>query len=210
MEEATAKRCQHCGKPATICITHARKPGELYLCVDCNLKSELAESLEFQRLAHQMNFVAAAFEATSGLPGLVPRMPVPQIPPFRVGDMKVHNINVDNSVVGVLNTGSIQTVDNAVTVLKRRGADEIGLALAEFTQRVIDANNVDNETKNRVVEILSAVAEEATKPEGERRLGVIRPLLLELSTAVSGLADLAQLWQQYGPLILEFFGYVTT
>ena len=44
--------------------------GELYLCIDCNLKLQHAESLEFQRTAQQFNLAAAAFESVSGLPGL--------------------------------------------------------------------------------------------------------------------------------------------
>jgi hypothetical protein len=196
-------KCCYCDKIAAYRIGGSES--ELLLCLDCRLKLEHANALEFQRTVQQLNFVAAAFEATSGLPGLVPRIPTPQVPPLQVGSMNVNNFNVDNSVVGVLNAGSIQSVNNAITVLRQHGSDNVANAIADFTQRLVDSTEVDNDTKNRVVEILSAVAEEVAKPETERRRGVIRPLLNEVSTAVSGLADLTQLWREYGVIILSYF-----
>jgi hypothetical protein len=197
------RTCQQCGRPAAIRITNDE--GELYLCIDCNLKLEHAETLEFQRTARQFNLAAAAFEAMSDLPGLVPRMPVPPVQTFPVGTMNVNNINVDNSVIGVLNTGSIETVDHAVTVLKQSGANEMAAAISRLTQSVIDSTEADNESRNQIVEILSVIADEALKPKHERRGAVIRPLITELATSFSGLAGLSSLWQQYGPMIQTFF-----
>lgn len=197
------RTCQQCGRPAAICITN--DDGELYLCVDCNLKLEHAETLEFQRTAQQLNLAAAAFEAMSGLQGLVPRMPVPPVQTLPVLTMNVNNINVDDSVIGVLNTGSIETVDHAVTVLKQSGAGEMAAAFSKLTQSVIDSREADNELRNQIVEILSVIADEAAKPKQERRAAVIPPLITELATSFSGLAGLSHLWQQYGPMIQAFF-----
>jgi hypothetical protein len=178
---------------------------ELYLCIDCNLKFEHAEALEFQRTAQQINLVADAFEAASGLPGLVPRMRVPTVQAVPIGNMNVNNINVDNSVIGVLNTGSIKTVDNSVTVLRQSGDEEMALAISKLTQSVIDSAHADNESKRQIVDLLSVIADEARKPQQERRRAVIPPLLTELATAFSGLAGLSHLWQQYAPMIQAFF-----
>jgi len=197
------RTCQQCGRPAAVRITDDQ--GELYLCIDCNLKFEHAEALEFQRTAQQLNQVAAEFEAASGLPGLVPRMPVPPVHAVLIGNMNVNNINVDNSVIGVLNTGSIKTVDNSVTVLRQSGDEEMALAISKLTQSVIDSADADNESKREIVDLLSVIADEARKPQQERRPAVIRPLLTELATAFSGLAGLSHLWQQYGPMIQAFF-----
>ena len=197
------RRCQQCDRPAAFRITD--DDGELYLCIDCKLKFEHAETLEFQRTAQQFNLAAAAFEMMSGLPGLVPRIPIPPVQTFPVGNMNVNNINVDNSVIGVLNTGSIETVDNAITVLKQSGAEEMAAAISKLTQSVIDSADATNESKNQIVEILSVIADEAVKPKQERRPAVIRPLLTELATLFSGLAGLSHLWQQYGPMIQSFF-----
>lgn len=197
------EKCQQCGRPATIRI--ANDQGELYLCIDCNLKLVQAEAIEFHQTAQQFNLVANAFEAAAGLPGLVPRMRVPPAPPVPITNMNVNNFNVNNSVLGVLNTGSIQSVDNAITVLKQSGVDEMASAISKLTQAVIDAKDISGELKNRVVETLSFIAEEATKPEKKRRPAGIRPLITELATFFSGLGGLSQVWHEYGPVIKSFF-----
>jgi hypothetical protein len=197
------KTCQQCGRPATVRITDDEC--ELYLCIDCNLKLEHAQALDFQRTAQQFNLAAAAFESMSGLPGLVPRMPVPPVQSLPIANMNVHNINVDNSVIGVLNTGCIESVSNAITMLRESGADEIASAISKLTQSVIDTQDASNESKNEILELLSVIADEARKPKQDRRSAVLRPLLSELATGFSGLAGLSQLWQEYGPMIQAFF-----
>lgn len=197
------RKCQQCGRPATIRITNTE--GELYLCIDCNLKLEQAEALEFHRTAQQFNMVAGAFEAAAGLPGLVPRVRIPPAPPVPIANMNVNNFNVNNSVLGVLNTGSIQSVDNAITVLRQSGVNEMASAISKLTQAVIDAKDIGGDLRNRIVETLSFIAEEAAKPETERRPAGIRPLITDLATSFSGLAGLSVLWQEYGPVIQSFF-----
>jgi len=179
--------------------------GELYLCLDCNLKLEQADTLEFQRTGQHLNLAAAAFDVMSGLPGLVPRIRVPPVPPLPVGTTNVNNISVGNGVIGVLNTGSIEKVDQAVTVMRQSGADEIAAAIRKLAQSVIDFTEADNKSRDKIVEILSVVADEAVRPKQERRGTVIRALITELATAFSGLAGLSHLWQQYGPVIQAFF-----
>lgn len=195
--------CRNCGKRAAVCIRD--QDGELYLCVDCNLKFEQAEDLEFQRTAQQLNIVAAAFEAMSGLRGLVPRIPVPPAQTVAVGQVKFNNIHVTNSVVGVLNTGWIETVDNAVTTLNKSGDADVAVAISGLTEAVINAVDAANENKNQVLEILSVIAAEAAAPKKQRRTAAIRPLISEAATLVGGIAGLSQLWERYGPIIQAFF-----
>jgi len=128
------RRCQQCGRPAVVRVSD--KDGQLHLCIDCVLQLEHAEAMEFQRTAQQFNLAAAAFEAAAGLPGLVPRMPIPPVHIAPISSISINNINVDNSVIGVLNTCSIETVDNAVTVLKHSGAEQMESAISTLTQSV--------------------------------------------------------------------------
>jgi len=196
-------KCHNCGKPASFQIEG--DGGVLRLCIDCNLKYEYARSLEYQRDAHLLNQLSAAFDAVSGIPGLAPRVPIPQMQPIPTSDMTINNINVDNSVIGVLNTGNIEKVDTAVTVLKQSGEDSAATAIAKLTEAVANAADVNNDTKNEILEVLGAIATEATAPKHQRRGAVIRPLLTQLATWFSGLAGLDQLWEQYSPMIESLF-----
>jgi hypothetical protein len=116
------------------------------------------------------------------------------------------NINVDRSVVGVINTGTIQSLNNSVTALQKGGEAELAKQIRDFTQAVIDSGEVSNTAKQQVAEIMDAIAAEAAKPKVERRPAVIRPLIGEVAGIVGGVAALSQLWETYGPLLLAYFG----
>jgi hypothetical protein len=196
-------RCQNCHRPATLRIE--TDDGHMFLCIDCNLKLEQASALEYQRTIQQFNIAAAAVETTTGLRGLLPRMSNLPVHSFSVEGATVNNIKVDHSVIGVLNTGSIKNVDNAVTVLRQSGDEQIALAITDLTKAVIDARNVDTEAKNKIVELLSVIAEEAARPIPERRSAVARSLLSELCTLIGGAAGLSHLWDRYGPTLQSAF-----
>ncbi len=196
-------KCHNCGKPASFEIKS--EGGVLRLCIDCNLKYEYARSLEHQRDAHLLNQLSAISDAMTGIPGLVPRVPILQMQPIPIGDMTMNNIQVDNSVIGVLNTGNVQKVHTAVTVLQESGDESAAAAITQLTQAVVNSTEATNDAKNEILEVLGAIATEATVPNDQRRRAVIRPLLTQIATWFSGLAGLSQLWEKYGPTIESLF-----
>jgi hypothetical protein len=196
-------KCSQCGRPAVVRISE--KEGTIYLCLDCNLKFEQAQSLEFDRLARQYNLVADEADMMLGMPRVGARYALPQRPVFHVGDFTLNNINIDRSTIGILNTGTIGTVDGAVTVLNEHGETEAGNAIARLTEAVVKAQESNDEQKNKILEILSVLATEGTMPKENRRSAAMKPLLLDLSTILGGIASLAQLWQQFGPMIVGLF-----
>ena len=105
----------------------------------------------------------------------------------------------------VINTGTIGTVDAALTTLKQSGESLVASAIQELTEAVALSESVTNEVKAELLEILSFLATEATAPKERRRSTVAKNLLVDLSTIVAGIASLAQLWQQWGPTLLGFF-----
>jgi len=198
-------KCANCGKTAIFRVTNAEGQEAFGLCLDCNLKYEQAQSLEFDRLARQYNMVADQADMVVGLPVSGARYAPPQRPVFHVGDVTMSNINIDRSTIGILNTGTIGTVDGAVTVMKQHGETGAGDAIARLTEAVAKAQAVSTEDKNRILETLSVLATEATMPRDKRRSSAMKPLLLDLSTFLGGIAGLAQLWQQFGPVIAGLF-----
>jgi hypothetical protein len=196
-------KCHNCGKPASFQIK--AEEGVLYLCIDCNLKYECAQTLEYQRHAHLLNQTSALFNSMSGIPGLAPQVPIPQIQPIPISDMIINNIHVDNSAIGVLNTGNIEKVDAAVTVLKETGEASAANAIVKLTEAVANKKDIDKEIKDNILEVLGAIATEATVPKDQRRRAVIRPLITQLATWFSGLAGLSHLWDKYGSIIEVLF-----
>ena len=139
--------------------------------------------------------------------GGLPRFPERRV--VNLGGSTYNNIRVDRSTIGVLNTGTIGNVDGARTRRKQAGESDLAAAVKAFTEALLQSSEAGRDVKNQVLEILSAVAAEATAPKEKRRPAVIRPLLQEISTLVQGVAALSALWAQYGPLITRFFASST-
>jgi len=67
--------CSQCGKPAIV------QYGDIWLCVDCNLKFQQAEQIRYSRSISRQNYLAYQIELAASLPiGMLGRVPAPQSP----------------------------------------------------------------------------------------------------------------------------------
>ena len=108
-------KCHNCGKPAIVTYNN----GKLALCLDCNLKFQQAQELIFRRNVKMLNYLTTEIEAVDGLPRLFPRYKVSS-PVYHKGDLILNNINIQNSNVGAINTGNVESIDVSLTFLKEQ------------------------------------------------------------------------------------------
>jgi hypothetical protein len=119
--------------------------------------------------------------------------------------MTLNNINVNNSSVGVLNTGNLEIVDSAITTLKSNPqTHDIAGAIAKLTTAISNAD-LSPEIKNEAIEILSTVATEATAPENKRKSSVVKRLLSGLPTLIQTSASAIEIWKTVEPIIRTVF-----
>ena len=97
----------------------------------------------------------------------------------------MNNIKVEGSTIGVLNTGTIQTVDSAVTVLQKAGRQDAANSLTTVTEAIIKSDQIGEENKNQLFELLSLISTEATAPKEKRRASAMRAILSQISSLVS-------------------------
>ena len=195
--------CQQCDRRATTGIQSTETGGVLWLCLDCNLKWEQAETLHFARLASVANRSAASLERSLGIPVArfeVPRVPIPSAP------VTMNNIRIGGDLLGVLNTGSIECVDNSVTAIRNAGGGELAARLTAFVEAVARSRELSDERKREVVELVSLASSEATAPKGERRSSAMLAVLANIATIVGTAASVAADWTQLRPLLARLFG----
>jgi hypothetical protein len=109
------------------------------LCFDCNLRHQNATAQQLQLL---MQLQQSTRDDMDEMLGLTRRRPAPVV--VQRGPMTYNNINVNNSVVGAINTGNVQSIDVAIEKVKLQGsprAVELAKALKElprlhFRQRI--------------------------------------------------------------------------
>lgn len=176
---------------------------QIPLCLDCYLKYVQASAIQMDVLGQQINYWSQHIDLATGMPGLTPKFPVRRS--VYVGDVTLNNIRIDKSTIGVINTGTIGTVDAAITTLKQFGEQELAAAIQSLTEAVMSSTEASDEIRQQTVEILSILGTEAAAPKEQRRSTVIRRLLVDLATIISGVSSMAVLWQNYGPVIEGFF-----
>jgi len=152
----------------------------------------------------EMNYLTDMMEATIGLYEVLPRYKIPQ-PMVHQGPLTFHNIKVDQSVVGSINTGEVQRINVAMDHIKTSGNQELVKALEEFTEAVINETKLDAELKNQIIEQISFLAFQSTLPKEKRKPGIVKAVLLAVKNTVSTMVALSSLWSKLQPLLEHIF-----
>jgi hypothetical protein len=176
---------------------------KVLLCLECYLKVVQIADINIAGLERQMNFAMDYMDYATGLPRMGPRYPERKV--INMSGVNLHNIKIDHSTVGVVNTGNIQSVDVALTSLKNGGQDELAEALKTLSEAVLSHSTLEATRKNEIIEILSLLSAEATVPKEKRRTGAMKALANQLKDYLSIVKDLGVLWTQWGPVILNAF-----
>lgn len=174
------------------------------LCLECNLKLVQMAQIQNDMLERQINYLSDHVDDVVGLPRSGARFPERKM--VNVGGVTLHNINVSNSTVGVINSGNVGTIDAALTVIKQSGDMQLAAALKGLSEAVIASNAIQADVKNQMLEILSVLSTEATAPKERRHTTVISALISKFRELVGLAKDLSALWAQWGPVITAALG----
>ena len=193
-------KCYQCDRPAMYLVTEEKIP----LCLHCYSKFSQIEQAEIEQLEREMNYLHDQIYFISGLPSIGPRFP-PKPQPIQITGAKLNNINISNSVVGTINTGYLNSVDQTITALNGLGESSIAEAIKELTEATIKSNDLGTNQKNELIEILGVLASEAATPSEERKR-VITKNLLERGIQLTKLAnDITEITQKWWPVLLVAF-----
>ena len=175
------------------------------LCMDCYIKWQKLQLQQQEMYERQINYLTDQMESAVGMHGFLPRYPERKAV-IHAGGITLNNIQVTNSEIGVLNTGTIENVDSTVTVLKTEGNADLAAAITSLTEAVIKDNEITTNQKNQVLELLGSLSEEAVAPKEKRKLAVVRALLGELAGVLGGVATLTQAWEKTRAILQQVFG----
>lgn len=194
-----SKKCSQCGNAEAIYEMN----GHL-LCLNCAYKIKQIDHMERVANMQQMNFLLGQAEAVTGLYGLYPKYQIPEAPPIinQQGDITLHNINVEKSVIGSINTGNIGQIDVALSNIKNGGDNELANNIKEFTEAVLASTELTIEIKNEIIEQLSFLSGQATVPKESQKGSVIKSILSTIGKAIQQIPSLLTLFGKLGP----FFG----
>ena len=188
--------CTQCDKPAV--VKYADSP----LCVQHNLMMFQADYLQSAMLASMANTIADQIDAGTGYLTRASRVILPR-PPF-VGDtFTLNNINVSNSTVGVINSGTIQNLDNRIDLTRAEGETDLASALQEFAQELHNSQDLAEEQANEIAEQLDfLLTQVGAKPEA-RTIGLAKSALSGIKATLAASPVLIGLWDKLAPHIIR-------
>jgi len=187
--------CAQCGKPALM------RENNVPLCIDCCAKVEYIHQLRLTRLVDLLNYNSAQIDSSLGF-SISPKMNnfSPQPPS---GTLFLNNISIDRSTIGSINTGTIQNLDNTLTIFKDQNQVELADSIKKFTEAVIQSNEIAEEVRQEIIEGISYIADQITKSKQERKSTITKTLLERLPTILQTASGLITLWKQIEPLVIS-------
>jgi len=152
-----------------------------------------------------MNYLMDEMDFVSGLGGLsrTPRIKLPPPSPILAsqGPMTFHNINVQGSVVGAINTGEVQRIDVAIDHIRFAGDPALAQSLAHFTEALLANTELQPRNKTEILEQLSFLTTQTVTPKDQRKPGMIRSVLDGVTKAISTSTALITFWDKLHPLL---------
>lgn len=192
------RECSQCDKQAVIAV------GDAALCVECYYKYEVASTLAFRIQAIGLNHAIAEMDHITGLGLRSPQMQVPDIPK---GPIILNNIKVANSVVGSINTGTVQAIDVKITTLKNAGNEGLSNALSKLAEAITNDQSMPAPEKNDLLDQVSFLSEQAAAAAEDRRPGLIKSTLSTVTNAAVAVNAVASAWNVVEPLLKAQFGF---
>lgn len=158
-----------------------------------------------------INYLQDSIAYTMGAPGAQPpriQVPVPIVHNAPVTHNTHNNIHVENSVVGSINTAQVGRISVAMDNITNNDNESVVEAIKAITEAMVNTAELNNETKDQLLEQMAFVAEQATLPTNQRQTSIVRPILTAISTSLTNIASLATIWAQWGDNLIRFFNHV--
>ena len=159
-----------------------------------------AAYLQFSMLAAISNQLAGEIEAGTGFIVPVPRTVIPP-PPFIGDQLTLNNINVNDSTVGAINTGTIRNLDVSVSMMRDAGKNELASEIANLTQALVDNQELDKSIKNEIAEQLEFLVAQVQVEPKKRTMGLAKSAVAGIRDLLASTTSLMTIWNKVEPLI---------
>ena len=194
------KKCSQCDRPAI------GSYGEHPLCLNCLERfSAILQQQSDERhrqMMYNMQLANMAEADMNAMFGVGPSRPTFDLSVFQPPrHVKVNNINVSNSVIGAVSTEEVGNIQVSLRNAVARGEGTIAGELLQFTREVLTSTEINDGTKNELLEQISLLAEQVAIPKESRKPGIIKAALSAISGTVGTVGAIAETWNAVKDLL---------
>ena len=144
-----------------------------------------------------LNYLNDEMSYTVGLAPTGPRIEIPARPTY-IGNATMNttnNIRVEpGSQVGQINAGALVYLNKAVTAFNGAGFAALASALRDFTQQVVDSQELGAQSQKQILDSLKFLMEEL--PKKERNTSIFKLALQNIGTLVTAGKAITQHWDK--------------
>ena len=177
--------------------------GGHYLCLHCYTKLMQVENQKLSHLSGQLNYLHDLMDEMVGIPSYA-RMPITQ-PVIDGRKITYNHINVDRSVIGTINTGTISNLNQTLENVSNNINPDIAKLLSIFAETILKSDQMDDGSKEDVMEQLSFISEQIAIEKSKQKKGMVRKALDSINSKISCVPTILKIWEQIqlilGPLL---------
>jgi hypothetical protein len=165
-----------------------------------------AQNQNMRNLMAMLNDAENSIEASFGL---VPRRPM-QIPQdvIHTGSTTInqHNLNIDRSTIGVLNTGTVGTLNASMNYIQQENP-QLADDLKTLIETISRDQALEQQSRKEVIEQISFLLSQFSTQPSQRNPSVIKTILTTINGTLATSASILGLWQTIEPLLKAHFGF---
>lgn len=193
-------KCSQCDKDAIGALNNGQGPA---FCLEHMNMYQNIISKNLEELRKQQDSIMDYAEMVSGVQ-LRPPKPAPIL---HHGNFTVNNLKIDRSNIGVVNTGTINDIDSAITFIGNTGNIQLANGLKDISEKVIESSDLKQSQKTEILEQLSFLGNEIKVAPEKRNNSVIKSVLASIANILSVSSNLTTLWLAFHPLIKSYLGF---
>ncbi len=195
-------KCHQCPNPAFYSV--GRNEAEMKnLCLSCWSILKQMNFMDFLQNASMYN------NALDQMDTLVPigvgrgRIPVAEIARAMSRSATYNNISIQNSNIGVVNTGNLARIDAAITISQSQGAEiaEFGARLKDLTETIVGNSEISEEIKRDLIDIVQTISDQAIASKTPSKVVVdtlfdrLKSMATDVTVVAAAAEKLYQAWE---------------
>jgi len=174
------------------------------LCLHCSAILQQTIEKNVQLFREEMNYSMDSIDSMFGISG-GPRYPTKRPVLVSGGTVNNNHISINNSQVGVLNTGNINNLNQIIDSLYSVSQKELADNVKKFSEAVLKENDLTDIQKTQVLESLDIITKELfQKPENKKKT-LVDVLFGQISAIVEFTANSLAIWHVLHPLLKTYF-----
>jgi hypothetical protein len=162
------------------------------MCLSCYSKFQTTNETTQRGLERMINYLNDSIDSTFGIPMSSPRFPEPK-PPVYMQNPTLNSLTIQDSVVGAVNQGSVQSMNVSLSNINQTNSKEAQIVKA-FTEMMLKSQELEKEQKEEILEQLTYLTTQLTKPKEKRNHPVIKAMITGITSILKGSKILLDIW----------------